>query len=340
VALSHRSPRPQALTEAHVRAWDGSSGSRLACSTCPVTGSVVPAGAAGRGIAFPAPGEHRWPAPAVTADRRRAPVPAAGRSRATHHHVRGRFRDRPVPGVRSRAHRARREPALSGDPHAGGVRRALSLGRGGGAGRLELSVAFSRADAAIGFDGRRHVVQTGQRRPVDDIIRAEADALWELLRSTDDGGRGAFVYVCGSARFATSVRQALTDIVPGGGRGVGLLPAPRRADPRPRHHRRRCGRGDNPGRPGPARPRRSTTSSRLTPDREPGSAALPGDGAAADLCQMCCGPRRARQAPDPPQSIISDDARWAVLTDRGGAIAPARAAPKRCRRPARAGHGA
>ncbi|MER7007540.1 FHA domain-containing protein [Dactylosporangium sp. NPDC000555] len=86
------------------------------------------------------------------------------------------------------------------------------------AGRLRLSVAFSRADAAIGFDGRRHVVQPGQRRRVDDVIRAEADALWELLRSTDDGGRGAFVYVCGSARFAVSVIQALTGIVPGDGR--------------------------------------------------------------------------------------------------------------------------
>src|SRR5262249_39725938 len=86
------------------------------------------------------------------------------------------------------------------------------------AGRLSLTVAFSRADAAIAFDGRRHVVQAGQRRRVDDVIRAEAGPLWELLRSTEDGGRGAFVYVCGSARFAVAVRQALTDIVPGGGR--------------------------------------------------------------------------------------------------------------------------
>ena len=86
------------------------------------------------------------------------------------------------------------------------------------AGRLRLSVAFSRAEAAIDFDGRRHVVQAGQRRRVDDMIRAEADVLWELLRSTDEGGRGAFVYVCGSARFAASVREALTAIVPGDGR--------------------------------------------------------------------------------------------------------------------------
>lgn len=87
-----------------------------------------------------------------------------------------------------------------------------------GAGRLKLSVAFSRADAAVAFDGRRHVVQAGQRRRVDDVIRAEADSLAELLRPVEEGGRGAFVYVCGSARFAISVRQALIDIVPGDGR--------------------------------------------------------------------------------------------------------------------------
>lgn len=45
----------------------------------------------------------------------------------------------------------------------------------------------------------------------DDVIRAEADALWELLQD-------AHVYVCGSSRFAVSVLQALTDIVPGDGR--------------------------------------------------------------------------------------------------------------------------
>jgi sulfite reductase (NADPH) flavoprotein alpha-component len=85
-------------------------------------------------------------------------------------------------------------------------------------GRLKFSVAFSRANAAIGFDGQRHVVQAGAPRRVDDVIRAEADALWDLLRPTDEGGGGAFVYVCGSARFAASVLKALTEIVPGDGR--------------------------------------------------------------------------------------------------------------------------
>ena len=86
------------------------------------------------------------------------------------------------------------------------------------AGRLRLSVAFSRADAALEFDGHAHVVGAGQRRRVDDVIRAEADALWELLRPLDEGGAGAFAYICGSAPFAASVRQALVEIVPGDGR--------------------------------------------------------------------------------------------------------------------------
>jgi sulfite reductase (NADPH) flavoprotein alpha-component len=86
------------------------------------------------------------------------------------------------------------------------------------AGRLKLTVAFSRTDAAIGFDGHRHAVQDGRRRRVDDVIRADADALWELLRAPEDGGRGANIYVCGSAPFAAAVTQALADIVPGDGR--------------------------------------------------------------------------------------------------------------------------
>jgi cytochrome b involved in lipid metabolism len=85
------------------------------------------------------------------------------------------------------------------------------------AGRLKLSVCFSRADAAVSFDGQHHVVQSGPRRRVDDVIRAEAETLWDLLRSADEGGRGAFVYVCGTARFAVAVREALAGIVPGDG---------------------------------------------------------------------------------------------------------------------------
>jgi sulfite reductase alpha subunit-like flavoprotein len=93
-------------------------------------------------------------------------------------------------------------------------------------GRLALSVAFSRADAAVAFDGTAHVVEPGKRRRVDDLIRTEehATGLWELLRPVAEGGRGGHVYVCGSARFAASVMTALTDVVR---RGTGSAAAAR-----------------------------------------------------------------------------------------------------------------
>lgn len=92
------------------------------------------------------------------------------------------------------------------------------------AGRLGLSVAFSRADSAVRFDGRAHVVADGKRRRVDDLVRDDGHALWELLRPESEGGRGAHAYICGSARFAASVMTALTDVVR---RGTGSAEAAR-----------------------------------------------------------------------------------------------------------------
>ncbi|MEV6930966.1 FHA domain-containing protein [Dactylosporangium sp. NPDC051485] len=86
------------------------------------------------------------------------------------------------------------------------------------AGRLTLRVAFSRADAGVAFDGRRHTVADGRRHRVDDAIRADAEQLRELLRPAEEGGGGAHVYVCGSARYAAAVVRALSEIAPGDGR--------------------------------------------------------------------------------------------------------------------------
>ncbi|MEU0558067.1 FHA domain-containing protein [Dactylosporangium sp. NPDC006015] len=86
------------------------------------------------------------------------------------------------------------------------------------AGRLRLHVAFSRADAAVTFDGQRHVAGDGERHRVDDAVRADAEALQDLLRPVDEGGGGAHVYICGSADFADAVVRALTGIMPGDGR--------------------------------------------------------------------------------------------------------------------------
>nr|BFE57486.1 hypothetical protein GCM10020063_020120 [Dactylosporangium thailandense] len=85
-------------------------------------------------------------------------------------------------------------------------------------GRLRLEVAFSRADASVVFDGKSHTVRAGRRRRVDDAMHQDAAVLRELLRPVADGGRGAHVFVCGSAPFAAAVVKALTEIAPGDGR--------------------------------------------------------------------------------------------------------------------------
>ena len=82
-------------------------------------------------------------------------------------------------------------------------------------GALDLFVAFSRADAEVRFEDGKHVVAAGSRRRVDDLVRTDehATALWELLRPSSRGGGGAHVYVCGSATFAASVIDAVTEVV-------------------------------------------------------------------------------------------------------------------------------
>ncbi len=90
-----------------------------------------------------------------------------------------------------------------------------------GAGRLQVSVAFSRADATIRFDGAHLATVPGSHSRVTELIRADAQALLQLLRPIHDGGREAHVYVCGSAPFAASVIDELGAIAtaqPGGGR--------------------------------------------------------------------------------------------------------------------------
>ncbi|WP_433062676.1 FHA domain-containing protein [Dactylosporangium sp. CS-033363] len=85
-------------------------------------------------------------------------------------------------------------------------------------GRLRLEVAFSRADKSVAFDGKTHTVVDGHRRRVDAMMQTDAVVLRELLRPVEDGGRGAHVYICGSAPFAAAVVRALTEIAPGDGR--------------------------------------------------------------------------------------------------------------------------
>lgn len=84
-------------------------------------------------------------------------------------------------------------------------------------GRLEVHTAFSREDVVTRFDAAtgRFVTEPGARRRLAALITGDehAERLWALLRDGSDGGRGAHVYICGSAGFAVSVLDALLAVV-------------------------------------------------------------------------------------------------------------------------------
>jgi sulfite reductase alpha subunit-like flavoprotein len=87
-------------------------------------------------------------------------------------------------------------------------------------GRLHLRVAFSRDDSDVVFesDGRGGVrprYVPGRRRYLQDMLLEPdtARTLWELLRSQEEGGKGAYVYVCGRSRIAREVNEAFRTII-------------------------------------------------------------------------------------------------------------------------------
>ncbi len=86
-------------------------------------------------------------------------------------------------------------------------------------GRLKVSTAFSREATEARFepdgDGGHFAFQPGEKRHVgDEILREEnAKALWDLLRSKQEGGKGAFFYVCGRTDFANSVMTAIKEVL-------------------------------------------------------------------------------------------------------------------------------
>jgi sulfite reductase (NADPH) flavoprotein alpha-component len=87
-------------------------------------------------------------------------------------------------------------------------------------GRLHLRVAFSREDVDVAFEraregGLRPVFVPGSRRYLQDMLLEPdtARTLWDLLRSQEEGGVGAYVYVCGRSRIAREVNEAFRSII-------------------------------------------------------------------------------------------------------------------------------
>ncbi len=84
-------------------------------------------------------------------------------------------------------------------------------------GKLEVRTAFSRDDVAAQFDpntGQFKFVP-GEHRHLDGEMLKEDNArfLSDLLRSTQDGGQGAYFYICGRTAFANSVMEAIKQIL-------------------------------------------------------------------------------------------------------------------------------
>jgi sulfite reductase (NADPH) flavoprotein alpha-component len=83
-------------------------------------------------------------------------------------------------------------------------------------GKLAVRVAFSREEGALqaGFGEQLRFVP-GPAQRIDQAILRDDElqrTLWDLLRSEEEGGRGASIYVCGRAAFAQSVMSALTGV--------------------------------------------------------------------------------------------------------------------------------
>jgi sulfite reductase (NADPH) flavoprotein alpha-component len=87
-------------------------------------------------------------------------------------------------------------------------------------GRQHFRPAFSRDPVDTKFiqngNGTGHFVfEPGENRYIgDEMLREEnARVLWNLLRSKEDGGQGAYFYVCGRTGFANSVMDAIKEIL-------------------------------------------------------------------------------------------------------------------------------
>jgi sulfite reductase (NADPH) flavoprotein alpha-component len=91
-------------------------------------------------------------------------------------------------------------------------------------GKLNVRVAFSRAETSVQFDPAQgqegqaqgqFVTTFGQRRHIDGEMLKEENAalLWDMLRSTQEGGQGAYFFLCGRTAFANTVLETIKTII-------------------------------------------------------------------------------------------------------------------------------
>jgi ferredoxin-NADP reductase/predicted heme/steroid binding protein/Ca2+-binding EF-hand superfamily protein len=79
-------------------------------------------------------------------------------------------------------------------------------------GKLNLFIEFSREETTIMTVDRKLVRKKTQKCYIDRLLHQEAALLLELARPVKDGGRGAYVYVCGNNEFFQTVRKGMTQV--------------------------------------------------------------------------------------------------------------------------------
>ncbi|MDR3690895.1 MAG: cytochrome b5 domain-containing protein [Fimbriimonas sp.] len=84
-------------------------------------------------------------------------------------------------------------------------------------GRLDLRIAFSNEEIEAVWDasGGRYHLSKGSKAYVAHLMESNANAerLWNLMRSREEGGEGARFYVCGTSGFAMSILNSLRSVV-------------------------------------------------------------------------------------------------------------------------------
>lgn len=86
-------------------------------------------------------------------------------------------------------------------------------------GKLQLRVVFSRENIraifrANGEGGNWQFIPTNAQRITDEIQQTETrQLLWQLLRDIKDGGKGAYIYLCGQTGFANTIKESLKQVI-------------------------------------------------------------------------------------------------------------------------------
>jgi sulfite reductase (NADPH) flavoprotein alpha-component len=84
-------------------------------------------------------------------------------------------------------------------------------------GKLNVRLAFSAETTDASFDPNsgHFTFQPGEKCYIGDVMVRDENAgiLWDLIRSKQDGGQGAYFYVCGRTDFASSIMRAIKEIL-------------------------------------------------------------------------------------------------------------------------------